>query len=243
MTDFREAHRLSFGPAAELYDRARPSYPAEALRFALGDTPVRVVDLGAGTGLLTRALVELGHEVLPVEPDPRMRAQLDSATPGVTALAGSAESIPLPDASVDAVVVGQAYHWFDQERAHPEIARVLRPGGVFAPMWNERDESVSWVAELWRLIGRAGQEPAEHDFGPLFGPIEVAKFRHVTRHTVATLLELVRSRSYYLTASAERRAEIEAAVHHLAATHPDLRDHDEYELAYITEVHRAYRAP
>src|SRR6266550_2633842 len=90
----------------------------------------------------------LDHEVVPVEPDEAMRARLARSTPGVTPLAGSAERIPLPDTSVDAVVAGQSYHWFDPEPAHREIARVLRPGGVFAPVWNIRDESEPWVAAL-----------------------------------------------------------------------------------------------
>src|SRR5262245_61990756 len=130
---------LSFGPAADRYDQARPSYPPAALTWALGTEVRRVVDLGAGTGILTRVLVDLGHEVVPVEPDAGMRRRLADVTPGTQAVDGTAERIPLPDASVDAVVAGQAYHWFDTERAHPEIARVLRPGGVFAPLWNIRD--------------------------------------------------------------------------------------------------------
>src|SRR5947207_8421972 len=130
---------LSFGVAADLYDEMRPTYPPDAVRWALGERPRRVVDLGAGTGILTRALLDLGHEVVPVEPDPGMRDRLGRATPGLTALAGSAERIPLPDGSADAVLAGQAYHWFEPEPAHREVARVLAPGGVFAPIWNVRD--------------------------------------------------------------------------------------------------------
>src|SRR2546421_7759509 len=125
---------LSFGPAADLYDQVRPSYPQQALVWALGEAPRKVVDLGAGTGILTRVIRALGHEVLPVEPDEAMRARLAASTPGTTPLAGRAEAIPAPDGSVDAVMAGQAYHWFDRDPAHREIARVLRPGGVFAPV-------------------------------------------------------------------------------------------------------------
>src|SRR5579859_8118452 len=130
---------LSFGPAADLYDSVRPAYPREAVEWALGTPPLRVVDLGAGTGILTRVLLGIGYEVLPVEPDPAMRAKLAATTPGVEPLDGRAESIPLPDGSTDAIVAGQAYHWFDRDAAHREAARVLRPGGVFAPIWNVRD--------------------------------------------------------------------------------------------------------
>src|SRR6266516_2596897 len=150
MDELFQRRRSSFGAAADLYDRIRPSYPPEAVRWLLGDEPRRVVDLGAGTGIFSRVLASLGHEVLAIEPDEGMRAKLASTSPGVTALPGSAESIPLADESVDAVVAAQAYHWFDHDAAHAEIARVLRPGGVFGPVWNVRDESVDWVAELTR---------------------------------------------------------------------------------------------
>src|SRR2546422_8646843 len=108
-----QRRRSSFGAAAELYDRIRPSYPADAVRWLVGDEPRRVVDLGAGTGIFSRLLASLGHEVIAVEPDDGMRAKLAATSPGVAALDGSAESIPLPDESVDAAVAAQAYHWFD----------------------------------------------------------------------------------------------------------------------------------
>ena len=126
-----------------VHDEIRPSYPPEAVRWMLGEAPVRVVDLGAGTGIFSRLVASLGHDVVAVEPDDGMRARLAESSPGVTVVAGSAEAVPLPDASVDAVVAAQAYHWFDNDEARLEIARVLRLGGVFAPIWNIRDESVA----------------------------------------------------------------------------------------------------
>jgi len=231
---------LSFGQAAAHYDRIRPGYPAEAVRRALGDPPARVVDLGAGTGLLTRVLLAEGFDVVPVEPDREMRAHLAATTPGVAVLAGSAEAIPLPDGSADAVVAGQAYHWFDPDRAHPEIARVLRPGGRFAAIWNTRDESVPWVADLTRAAHLGDGRSPEHridDLGPLFGPVHRAEFRHATGHTADSLVDLIKSRSYYLTALPEGRERIEAAVRHVAST----IGHDAFELPYVTEVYWAFR--
>jgi SAM-dependent methyltransferase len=234
---------LSFGPAADLYDTIRPTYPPEALRWALGTEPRRVVDLGAGTGILTRVLLGLGHEVLPVEPDAAMRAKIVATTPGARPREGRAESIPVPDGSVDAVVAGQAYHWFDQEPTHREVARVLAPGGVFAPVWNVRDHDVAWVRELTRIAedvrdhdGGVFNGEIEHDFGPEFGPVERARFRHEVPLSADRLVMLVASRSYYLTAPKDRQATIEAAVRGLAATLPPT-----FAMPYVTVAYRAGR--
>jgi SAM-dependent methyltransferase len=229
---------LSFGPAAERYDRIRPSYPVDAIRWIVGDEPVRVVDLGAGTGILSRQLIALGHEVVPVEPDPRMAALSG-------AVLGTAERIPLPDASVDAVVAGQAYHWFDRVRAHPEIARVLKPGGVFGPVWNDRDERVPWLAALSALMDerRGATEAQPTDFGAWFAAVEEARFHHEVTQTPETLVELMRSRSYYLTAPETERQRIEADVRELCATHPDLAGKARFPLPYVTRAYRARRLP
>src|SRR5207248_5588755 len=234
---------LSFGPAADLYDAIRPTYPPEALHWALGGAPKTVLDLGAGTGILTRVLLRLGYDVRPVEPDEAMRAKLAATTPGVRPLAGRAEAIPVPDGQVDAVVAGQAYHWFDQEAAHREIARVLAPGGVFAPIWNVRDHDEPWVRRLTEIAENAREHDGgvfngeiEHDFGPEFGPVERAHFRHEVPMTADRLVMLVASRSYYLTATPEKQNKIEAAVRDLAATLPET-----FTLPYVTVAYRATR--
>jgi SAM-dependent methyltransferase len=243
MTD----HALSFGTAASEYNRYRPSYPPEAVAWAVGSPsgPVRVVDLGAGTGILTRVLLGLGHDVVPVEPDDAMRAQLAGATPGTAALAGTSEAIPLPGDSVDAVVAGQAYHWFDPTRSPAEIARVLRPGGVFAAIWNLRDESVSWVARLTEVayledtherLGNGVHEQALRAAG--FGPVIREDFAHTVTHTPDSLLELMKTRSYYLAAPPEGKAEIVAGIRDLTANHPDLAGRATFELPYRTVVFR-----
>lgn len=231
-----DAQRLSFGQVAEHYDRARPTYPPAALKWALGTEPKTVLDLGAGTGLLSRVAMALGHHVVAVEPDPGMRARFDAATPGLTALAGSAEQIPLPDESVDAVIAGQAYHWFDPQRAHPEIARVLKPGGVFAPMWNDRRSGEDWVARLEEVIAHDQTGEPAADFGPRFTSFEEAAFEHSVPQTPLGVCDLVASRSYFLMASPERQADILRRVREVVA---GLGEH--FEMPYATYVRRAFK--
>jgi ubiquinone/menaquinone biosynthesis C-methylase UbiE len=145
-----------FGAGARAYEAARPGYPDEAialLQDEVGVGPgVAVLDLAAGTGKLTRRLVELGAEVRAVEPVAAMRAELGAVVPEVPVHDGTAEIIPLGEATIDVVTVAQAFHWFDAPAALAEIARVLRPGGRLALLWNERDEGTPWVAEMSRII-------------------------------------------------------------------------------------------
>jgi ubiquinone/menaquinone biosynthesis C-methylase UbiE len=158
----------SFGQRAEDYDRVRPEYQPEAVDlavFRLGlSADADVLDLGAGTGKLTRALVERFRHVTAVEPDPGMRAVLARATEAYRVLEGRAEEIPLPDASIDAVFVAQAFHWFDTDVALPEIARVLRPGGGLVLIWNAWTAAEPTIPEAARkivegVIERASAEP------------------------------------------------------------------------------------
>jgi SAM-dependent methyltransferase len=232
---------LSFGSAADRYDANRPSYPPAALAWALGTDPLQVVDLGAGTGILTRVLLTLGHRVRPVEPDAGMRERLRAATEDVEPLDGAAERIPLPDGSVDAVVAGQSYHWFDHRLAHPEIARVLRPGGIFAPIWNYRDESTPWVARLTEIVADprdAGDDDNldNPNFGPEFGQVISKGFEHQVPMTADRLVALISTRSYYLVATPERRAEIDAQIRELASGLPEI-----FPLPYVTRIFKATR--
>lgn len=260
----------SFGKAAATYDRNRPSYPPAALRWLLGEEPLRMLDLGAGTGKLTRALIRQGHTVTAVEPDDSMRAQLIEATPEAEAFAGSAESIPLEDASVDAVSVGHAYHWFDSDAAHAEIARVIRPGGLFVTLWNLRDEDVPWSAQLTKILadedtGTGAEGPSaimlhgavdvlrgrsdgpewlkSPSFGPRFTEIEREFFANEVEHTPQSLLELVRSRSYYITCDTARQQEIDSAVEELTTTHPELAGRESFPLPYVTVAFRSQARP
>lgn len=150
----RQRLRSSLGAAAVAYAEHRPDYAEPALRWTFERAPgLRVLDLGAGTGKFTEGLVAMGADVIAVEPGPLMLAQLRHAIPTVSALAGSAEALPPPDAPVDAVLAGNAMHWFDIDVAGPEIARVLAPGGILAGLWNIFDNRIEWVAERARVGG------------------------------------------------------------------------------------------
>ena len=241
MTDAGRRQAQSFGTVAERYDRFRPTYPADAVLWALGERPLRVADIGAGTGILSRLLLRLGHDVIAIEPDDRMRARLVQVSSGVIAVAGTAEEIPLLDRSVDAVVAGQAYHWFDTNRAHPEIARVLRPGGVFAALWNDADLRVPWTVQLVEIIDGPDatmQARRRADFGGLFGPVAVAEFRHQLGLTLDELLALTTTRSPYLIATRQERRDLMNAVRRLA-TGAALPGHGRFAMPHVTRVHRA----
>jgi SAM-dependent methyltransferase len=146
-----DARATSFGQVADDYDRLRPGPPDAALDWLVPPDCAVAVDIGAGTGLFSRSLQSRVRQVIAVEPDDRMRAVLAARAPGVQAVAGRGEAIPVPDASADGVFVSSAWHWLDPARAVPEIARVLRDGGRLGVIWSTRDRRVGWVAELDRL--------------------------------------------------------------------------------------------
>lgn len=240
--DERRGRATSFAAVAAEYERARPGYPPEAVRWLAGDEPADVVDLGAGTGKLTRGLVALGHRVTAVEPLPEMLELLLRAVPAAAALAGSAEAIPLPDASADVVAAGQAFHWFDRPLALPEIVRVLRPGGRIGLVWNIRDDREPWVARLSAVIGgetveaRDGSAPLEES--GLFGPVERATFAFRQRLDRTGLRELVLSRSYCATRPPADREPVLAAVD---AIYDEVAGPEGVGLPYLTECFRAVR--
>ena len=209
--------------AAE-YERHRPDYPEEALRWAadaLGlATGARVLDVGAGTGKLTRGLVALGFDVVAVEPGAPMLDQLRRAVPEAEALEAPAEAIPLPAASVDAAFAGQAFHWFDRERALPELHRVIRAEGGLALLWNWWDERDPLQRELGELIGYAGHQPYREDEAPgdpwfrLVGQVVVESTQESTPDELVAQLATT---SAYLTAEPAEREESLRAVHELAS--------------------------
>jgi SAM-dependent methyltransferase len=215
---------------ASSYERGRPSYPLEAVEHLaelLGLGAGRTVaDLGAGTGKFTRLLLGTGARVIAVEPQAAMRAALGALeSPSLEIVEGTAESIPLPDASVDVVCAATAFHWFDHEVAMPEIARVVRDGGGLGLIWNERDERVPWVREMTEIIRWDGYRPygVEFDWRPkieiggyftLGGRVQLPYVQMLDR---AAFLDRVSSISYISTLSSDERAPLLARCAELVA--------------------------
>ncbi|MGB2570108.1 class I SAM-dependent methyltransferase [Micromonospora citrea] len=253
----RLRHASSFGAAATAYAEHRPDYAPAAVRWALEPAPgLRVLDLGAGTGKLTATLVAVGAEVTAVEPDPAMLTELRRALPEVRALPGSAEAMPLPDASVDAVLAGNAMHWFDMAVAGPEIARVLAPGGVLAGLWNVMDDRVDWVAGLVRVSGSAVIGPRdtpaswrvetarlhlpEAGGAARFGSPEQTEFPHGQRRTADSLVATLATRAGTLVMPEQERQVTLGRIRAFLADRPETAAGD-FTLPMLTCVLRTRR--
>jgi ubiquinone/menaquinone biosynthesis C-methylase UbiE len=226
-----------FGAAAEVYERARPSYPQAAVdwivdrcRLAPGSV---VADIGAGTGKLTRLLVPSGARVIGVEPLPEMRAKLVETTPGAEALDGTAEAIPLADGYADAVTVAQAFHWFDHDAALSELYRVLRPEGRLVLIWNNRDLDDPLQRAIEELLapGRKalaaqqdGSWPGPLERSPLFGHMEQESFGYDQQLTADDVCGRVESTSFVAAMPPVAREEllvrVRALTHGLAEPFP-----------------------
>jgi len=241
-----EQRRLSFGSSAAAYDTYRPSYPMAAVQWAIGSQPRRVLEIGAGTGLMTRVLLTLGHHVTAVEPDDNMRAQLAlTSDDRLAVVPGSAEHLLLPDGSVDAIVVAQAFHWFQLPLALPEMHRVLRPDGALAVLWNRRNDHVGWVEQMSQIVGRhdarsGNRDTSLDDLSPWFTGVESTVYEHDVTLNVDSLVGLVDTYSY-VRLSPDREKVLEA-IHTLATTHPDLANKASFDLPTETVTYRAQRA-
>jgi len=259
--DQRQLHRSSFGAAATTYAQHRPDYAQAAVRWALEPAPgPRVLDLGAGTGKLTATLVALGAEVIAVEPDPAMLTELRRALPAVHALSGSAEAIPLPAACVDAVLAGNALHWFDMAVAGPEIARVLVPEGILAGLWNVVDNRVGWVAGLERVSGSAAIGPRDtlsswraatanahlpsigQNIGQVaqFGSPVQAEFPHGQRRTAESLVATLTTRAGMLVMPEQQQQATLGRIRAFLASRPETA-RGEFTLPMLTGVLRVRR--
>jgi SAM-dependent methyltransferase len=256
----REA-ALGFDRNAVAYERARPSYPAEAVAHVVGHGAIgpgrRVLDLAAGTGKLTRLLVPTGADLVAVEPVAGMRDQLATALSGIEVLDGTAEDLPLPDSSIDAVTVAQAFHWFDAPVALAEVRRVLRPSGHLFLIWNARDRRHDWVRVFGDLLvdGPDAERPYdsyyEVDYAALvasagaggFTPVEL--WSHAWEQPCDEDLLVARAESVSVVGAlaADERARVLDRVRHLARTHPDLAGKPTFAFPYVTRVYRCRTMP
>ena len=221
----RTARSRSFESVAAEYERHRPEYPDETLRWAveqLGLQPgAHVLDIGAGTGKLTRGLVALGLDVVAVEPGGPMLAQLREAVPEAEAVEGPAESIPLPDASVDAAFAGQAFHWFDTSRALPELHRVIAPAaGGLALLWNWWDERDPLQHELGPVVGYGGHWPfrdEELPGAPWFRELSRTVVESTSESSPESLVAHLATTSKFVTMEEGERDQCLAEVRAIAA--------------------------
>lgn len=242
----------SFGAEAENYEAGRPEYPFEAVAWMLERMPQgarRIADVGAGTGKLTRVIRQAPDaEVVAVDPDPEMLAALRRSVPGIPTFQGSAEHMPVPDASLDAVTLGQAWHWVDPLAASVELGRVVRTGGVLGLIWNIRDERVEWVRRLTDIMHSSpaenmvnGPESEGPRIAEPFGEVETQRWEWNRAMTRTQLHRMALSRSYLITAPVEERTEI---IRHMDALFDELGLEGEgtIDLPYVTHVFRAVRS-
>ena len=250
MNEWTPERAQSFGRVAIQYERGRPEYPRDAVSWLLEHAPDgRVVDLGAGTGKLTRVLVEFRPDIVAVEPLDELRQILEEVVPDVAALSGTAEAIPAEDQSVAAVTVGQAFHWFNPELALPEIARVLSPDGVLGVLWNLSDETVPWIHEFAVILGTEGLGGRTGEIGRLtelessrlFGSVEFATFRHVPYFSTQALMDYVFSVSRVAMLPDDEQQAVREQAWTLLSNHPDIRGREPIAFPQVTSTIRARR--
>ncbi|QEI07130.1 methyltransferase domain-containing protein [Pigmentiphaga aceris] len=253
MSKVHTAAQQGFSTSAQAYVRGRPEYPAEIVDWLTKELGLgagkTVIDLGAGTGKFTKLLTKTGATVLAVEPVDAMREQLGTALPAVQTFAGTAQAMPLPDASADAVVCAQAFHWFATTEALAEIHRVLKPGGQLGLVWNVRDESVDWVAALTRLVTPyEGDAPRFYkgDWrkpfdGSFFTPLLETAFpyEHVGS-AEDVIVDRFLSVSFIAALPDDQKAHVAAQLRALVAAYPALQG-DTVSFPYRTQVYRATR--
>jgi SAM-dependent methyltransferase len=250
-----DAAARGFEAAVERYQRGRPSYPEDAVVYLIRTLGIgedrNVIELGAGTGKLTELIVPTGAQIVAVEPVAAMREALERNCPTVTALDGTAEEIPIGDGNADAVVAGQSFHWFDGERALPEIHRVLRKDGRLGMIWNIRDEASDWSERLTKIFDRLAGEDAPRyrdmrwreafERTEQFGPLHHQVAYHVHAVTREAFLDRVLSVSYVASAPEDERERVVAEATEMLDTDPELRERDEIVMPYRTDVYWCVR--
>ena len=257
MTEQRihDAAARGYQAAVEPYDRGRPSYPADAVEYLVHDLDLRagrrVIELGAGTGKFTELILPTGATITAVEPVPAMREALATRCRTVTVQDGTAEAIPLPDGSADAVVVAQAFHWFDGDRALGEIHRVLHEAGALGLIWNVRDEASDWSERLTAIFDRlSGPHDPRYrsmrwreafDRTELFGPLHHQVAHHVHEVTRQGFLDRVLSVSYVASAPPAERECVVAEVMELLETDRELARRESIVMPYRTDVYGCVR--
>jgi len=240
-----------FDSAPDVYARARPSYPPDAVAWLVEHCEIRpdarVCDLAAGTGILTRLLTATGASVIAVEPVAGMRHVLKAALPAIPALAATAEALPLAGSSLDVVTVAQAFHWFDASRAFAELGRVLRPGGRVGLIWNARDRSVGWVNQLWSIMDRVEKRAPWRDHEHWsdsalgerrgFGSLHEATFHHAPVLSIDDVVARFASVSHVAVLPKLERADVLDEVRRLLATNPDTVGRTELAIPYRVDAY------
>jgi SAM-dependent methyltransferase len=239
-----------FEAGVEHYQRGRPTYPDDAVTYLVRELGIgegrNVLEIGAGTGKFTELIVHTGARITALEPVGAMRDALERACPTVTVLDGTAEAIPVSEASADAVIAAQSFHWFDGDRALPEIHRVLRPDRLLGMIWNERDEASDWSERLTAILDRLAGEDAPRyrtarwrdalDRTELFGPLHHRVAYHVHHVTPEAFLDRVLSVSFVAAAPEDERERVRGEVDELLASDPELRGRAEIVMPYRTDV-------
>jgi ubiquinone/menaquinone biosynthesis C-methylase UbiE len=233
----------SFAGVVPEYDRGRPGYPPEAIEWILGPEPLEVLDIGAGTGKLTDAVLAAGHAAVAVEPLAEMRELLAARHPGLSVIEGTAERLPLADGAVDAVVVGAAFHWFEQDQALAEVVRVLRGPGVLGLLGNTFQTDREWAAELRAILGqatrsRAGHWPDPDRLAGIFATVEEAEFPHLQEMTLDQLHDYASSRSSFAVLGDLERSARLAEIDALWQRTPELAGGTHAEVHWVTRALR-----